>query len=119
MQNTKDTICFYLFFHQNLLFSFKIVFLNQISNPSRFSLGLTSKVLFFLEDINHTDFLRLFSLNSISLHSDNVAEYQMNNSKNKFLKTNNLENICTFNNNNLEGTFMFLKTKYMIQCLQF
>ena len=76
MQGTKDTICSYLFFHHNLLFSFQNCFSkSDKSNPSRFSLGLTSKVLFFfLEDINHTDFLRLFSLNSISLNSGNVTE---------------------------------------------
>ena len=48
MQGTKDTICSYLFFHHNLLFSFQNCFSkSDKSNPSRFSLGLTSKVLFF------------------------------------------------------------------------
>ena len=69
------TICLYLFFHQNLLFSFQNCFSkSDKSNLSRFSLGLTSKVVFFPEDINHTDFLRLFSLNLTSLNSDNMAE---------------------------------------------
>ena len=110
MQGTKDIILYasICFFHQNLLFSFQNCFSkSDTSNPSRFSLGLTSKVFFFLEDINHTGFLRLFSLNLISLNSDMWLNNRWDNSKNKFLKTNNLENILLITNN-LEGTIMIL-----------